>query len=127
MRAASPCPYCRLTLARCLLWMLVIAHLFVATAGAASLSHVPLGDLAHVHVSDGHTHDHSHHADEPDSTDAHPAHDATDHSHDKPNVPPLHQSRAPACAAALNADEKRHDYHTYCSPPERPPKSLPMS
>ncbi|MBA4743320.1 MAG: hypothetical protein H2060_11520 [Azoarcus sp.] len=127
MRAAGSCPSCPSNLARCLLWLLVLAHLFVGTVSAASMSHVPLDDLTHAHVSDGHTHGHAHDADEPDSTGAHPAHDATDHSHDNPNVPPRHLSRGPTCATPLNAGEKRHTYPVPCSLPERPPRSLPTS
>ena len=127
MRTAGSLPSCRLTAARYLLWILVLAHLFVGTVGAASLSHVPLEDISHAHLSDDHSHGHVHHADGSDSVDAHPAHDATDHSHDKPNVPPLHLSREPACPAPLNASEKRQDYPAPCSLPERPPRSLPMS
>lgn len=127
MHAAGSCPPCRSNLARCLLWLLVFAHLFVGTVGAASLSHVPLEDITHTHASEAHAHGHVHDADEPGSTSAHPAHDATDHSHDKPNVPPLHLSRGPACATPLNAGEKRLDYPAPCSLPERPPRSLPTS
>ncbi|MDX5362974.1 MAG: hypothetical protein LPJ91_02300 [Pseudazoarcus pumilus] len=126
MRAAASRPSCRLTLTRCLLWLLVFAHLFVGTVGAASLSHVPLDDIAQAHAPDGHWHGHSHDADE-DDTSAHPAHDASDHSHDKPNVPPMHLSRASACAASLVTGEPLRDYPPPCWLPERPPKSLSRS
>lgn len=107
--------------------MLVLAHSVIGTVGAASLSHVPLGDVAHVHASGDHGHGHSHDADEPDRAGVHAAHDATDHSHDKPNVPPLHLTRALACAEPLNAGEGRRDYPSPCSLPERPPRSVPTT
>lgn len=127
MRATGSCRTSRLTVAKCLLWMLVLAHLFVGTVGAASLSHVSFEDVTHTHVSGDHGHGHAHAADEPEQAGAHHAHDATDHSHDKPNVPPPQLSRALAYASTLNASERRRDYPSPCSLPERPPKQLPMS
>lgn len=120
-------PPCRSTITRILLWMLVLAHSAIGTVGAASLSHVPLGDAAHVHVSGGHGDSHSHDAEEPDRAGTHPAHDATDHSHDKPNVPPLHLTRALTCVEPLNAREARRDYPSPCSLPERPPRPIPTT
>lgn len=107
------------SLQRFFIVLIALAHLCIGFANASSLSHVPAGDCEITHDVN-HLHEHTDATGDDSSSGGH--HNAADHSHDKPNVPPIQVARAlPTLQIWACGDPRRN----YASPPnslERPPK-----
>lgn len=117
-------------LARAWIVLLMLSHALFAFSSATSLSHDPLGDLTHAHaLADGYAgqadHGHSHDDLEDGGSHQH-GHNPSDHSHDKPNVPPSHVMSHPPLSNQWIADELLGDYPAPYASLERPPKRPPI-
>ena len=116
-------------LARGVIGLLMLSHALFAFSSASSLSHDPLRATTHVPAfaaADLGQEDHGHsHDDFEDEGGPHQhGHNAADHSHDKPNVPPAHAMGIPPLSDQWVADDRRSVYPAPCATLERPPKRL---
>lgn len=99
--------------------LIALSHLCIGFANASSLSHVPFADDRLTHEVD-HPHEHIDATDDDSRSGGH--HDAADHSHDKPNVPPMQVSRAFPVLKTWACGYPRRNYATHPGALERPPK-----
>ncbi|APR02939.1 hypothetical protein [Thauera chlorobenzoica] len=114
-------------LARVLIGLLMLSHALFAFSSATSLSHAPLRATTHSHAgatTDQYDHGHSHDDFEDEGGPHQHGHNAADHSHDKPNVPPTHAIGVPPLSNQWIAEERRPAYPAPCATLERPPKRL---
>lgn len=100
--------------------LIALAHLSIGFANSASLSHSPHGHDGLTHEVD-HSHDHADATDDDSPSGGH--HDAADHSHDKPNLPPMQVARALSLTQTWACGDPRRDYASPTGSLERPPKS----
>jgi ABC-type nickel/cobalt efflux system permease component RcnA len=114
-------------LARGMIGLLMLLHAVLAFSSATSLSHDPLLATTHAHAgadTDQDDHGHSHDDFEDEGAPHQHGHNAADHSHDKPNVPPAHAMGIPPLSDQWVADDRRSVYPAPCATLERPPKRL---
>ena len=114
-------------LARGMIGLLMLLHAVLAFSSATSLSHDPLLATTHAHAgadTDQDDHGHSHDDFKDEGAPHQHGHNAADHSHDKPNVPPTHAMAIPPLSDQWVADDRRSVYPAPCATLERPPKRL---
>ncbi len=119
-------------LARLLIVVIALSHAGVSFANLVSVSHLPTTSQEHdgaVLASQLHDHEHSHDLDEEGKgqggVHAH-GHDASDHCHDKPNLPPDDARALVRPAESWDALVRAPAYPPASFAFERPPKKLPI-
>lgn len=115
-----------------LIALLMLSHALLAFSTAVSPSHDPLGAMTHAHDlaipeagQDGHGH--SHEAFDNDGGMQQHGHDAADHSHDKPDLPPSRVSTIEAATPVWNAAGHAALPPDPCFSFERPPRTVPIA
>lgn len=117
------------SLTRGLVLLLVLSHAALMLSSMVSSSHDPLRAITHTHalaIADANQAGHSH-GDQNDEHGLHQhGHNPADHSHDKPNLPPVQTVVTLQLSNYWHADEHCLVYPPPCSSLERPPKHFSM-